>query len=268
MPVAGVVLGSGLSDAVQAVRDAARDDGVEIAVRGPARVPAADGRRPRGTAVDRAGRRPGARGLPGPDPLLRGPRALAVLAPRRGFARSSAPGRWCSRPRPAALDPAIAAGLDRRGPRPPEPHGRRTRSPAGGTRTARPRSSTCPASTMPDLADAARASASAHAGEEVREGVYVALSGSVLRDARGDADASALGGTVVGMSTVPEAVAARALGMRVLGLRSRRTRAGVERLARGGARGVEGAPPGTIGAGDRGAAGPMLSSERRRRKDG
>jgi purine-nucleoside phosphorylase len=37
-----------------------------------------------------------------------------------------------------------------------------------------------------------------------------------------------LGATVVGMSTVPEAVAARALGMRVLGLAFATNAAGVE----------------------------------------
>lgn len=52
----------------------------------------------------------------------------------------------------------------------------------------------------------------------VREGVYAAVSGPAYETAAETRMLHSLGGTVVGMSTVPEAVAARALGMRVLGL--------------------------------------------------
>ncbi|HET7236396.1 MAG TPA: purine-nucleoside phosphorylase [Actinomycetota bacterium] len=52
----------------------------------------------------------------------------------------------------------------------------------------------------------------------VRDGVYVAVSGPSYETPAETRMLHLLGATVVGMSTVPEAVAARALGMRVLGL--------------------------------------------------
>jgi purine-nucleoside phosphorylase len=69
------------------------------------------------------------------------------------------------------------------------------------------------------LAAAALTSAREHAGAELaRDGVYVALPGPSYETPAETRMLLGLGGTVVGMSTVPEAVAARALGMRVLGL--------------------------------------------------
>jgi len=52
----------------------------------------------------------------------------------------------------------------------------------------------------------------------VRDGVYVAVSGPSYETRAETRMLHLLGATVVGMSTAPEAVAARALGMRVLGL--------------------------------------------------
>ena len=85
----------------------------------------------------------------------------------------------------------------------------------------------------PELADLALASARAHlvgtdrAGR-IRQGVYVALPGPSYETPAETSMLRQLGATVVGMSTVPEAVAARALGMRVLGLAFATNAAGVE----------------------------------------
>ena len=55
-------------------------------------------------------------------------------------------------------------------------------------------------------------------GVEASEGVYAAMSGPAYETPAETEMLRRLGATVVGMSTVPEAVAARALGLRVLGL--------------------------------------------------
>ena len=55
-------------------------------------------------------------------------------------------------------------------------------------------------------------------GPAVTEGVYAAVAGPTYETPAETEMLRRLGATVVGMSTVPEAVAARALGMRVLGL--------------------------------------------------
>jgi inosine/guanosine/xanthosine phosphorylase family protein len=55
-------------------------------------------------------------------------------------------------------------------------------------------------------------------GTAVTEGVYAAMAGPAYETPAETEMLRRMGATVVGMSTVPEAVAARALGMRVLGL--------------------------------------------------
>jgi purine-nucleoside phosphorylase len=68
-----------------------------------------------------------------------------------------------------------------------------------------------------DLSGAAFAILREH-GTAVTEGVYAAMAGPAYETPAETEMLRRLGATVVGMSTVPEAVAARALGMRVLGL--------------------------------------------------
>jgi inosine/guanosine/xanthosine phosphorylase family protein len=72
----------------------------------------------------------------------------------------------------------------------------------------------------PDLAEAALAAARGYAEDPsaVTDGVYAAVSGPAYETAAETEFLRRAGATVVGMSMVPEAVAARALGMRVLGL--------------------------------------------------
>jgi purine-nucleoside phosphorylase len=68
-----------------------------------------------------------------------------------------------------------------------------------------------------DLAKDALERASA-LGLEVRQGVYVAMPGPNYETPAEISALRGMGGTVVGMSVVPESTAARALGLRVLGL--------------------------------------------------
>jgi purine-nucleoside phosphorylase len=77
----------------------------------------------------------------------------------------------------------------------------------------------------PRLADLAVERASA-LGIEVGRGVYVAMPGPTYETGAEIEMIRRLGGTVVGMSVVPESIAARALGMRVLGLFSVTNQAG------------------------------------------
>lgn len=71
----------------------------------------------------------------------------------------------------------------------------------------------------PELTDAALAAARARLGEgAVREGVYAALPGPSYETPAEVEFLRRAGATVVGMSVVPEAVAARALGLRVVGI--------------------------------------------------
>ena len=68
-----------------------------------------------------------------------------------------------------------------------------------------------------DLSSAALGILQEH-GTAVTEGVYAAVAGPAYETPAETEMLRRMGATVVGMSTVPEAVAARALGMRVLGL--------------------------------------------------
>lgn len=68
-----------------------------------------------------------------------------------------------------------------------------------------------------ELSDAALGILHDH-GTTVSEGVYAAMSGPSYETPAETEMLRRMGATVVGMSTVPEAVVARALGMRVLGL--------------------------------------------------
>ena len=67
------------------------------------------------------------------------------------------------------------------------------------------------------LLETARAAA-AEAGIDVRVGVYAAVSGPSYETPAETSALARLGADAVGMSTVPEAVAAAALGLRVLGI--------------------------------------------------
>lgn len=69
----------------------------------------------------------------------------------------------------------------------------------------------------PDLRDVARAAA-AEQGLRLREGVYAGLLGPTFETSAEVRYLCTIGADAVGMSTVPEVIAARALGLKVLGL--------------------------------------------------
>jgi purine-nucleoside phosphorylase len=230
-PVVGVVLGSGLSDAVETVRSAA--DGEQVAI--PyTDLPAF----PPPTVAGHAGR------------LWIGSvgdRALAIFQGRvhfyegHGMAMASITSRLSAElgaramvltAAAGALDPQIEAGtlvvlrdhLNLMGV-----------NPLNGWRFPDGSPAFVDVSQVydPELADLALTSAradlvgSAREGR-VRDGVYAALPGPSYETPAETRMLRQLGATVVGMSTVPEAVAARALGMRVLGLAFATNAAGVE----------------------------------------
>jgi purine-nucleoside phosphorylase len=230
-PVVGVVLGSGLSDAVDPVRAAARGEQVEIPYGELSGFPAT-------TVVGHAGRlwlgTVGTRGLAifqGRIHFYEGHgMALASITSRvaaelgsRAMVLTAATG---------SVDPDIEAGtlvvlrdhLNLMG-----------QNPLRGWRYPNGSPAFVDISQVydPELADLALASARSdlegtdRAGL-VREGVYAALPGPSYETPAETRMLSQLGATVVGMSTVPEAVAARALGMRVLGLAFATNAAGVQ----------------------------------------
>lgn len=227
-PVAGVVLGSGLSDAVQAVRSASHD-GVEISYGDLPGFPPP-------TVVGHAGR------------LWIGQvgeRALAVFQGRihfyegHGMAMASITSRLSAElgaramvltAATGALDPSIGVGtlvvlrdhLNLMGV-----------NPLSGWRYPDGSPAFVDVSQVydPGLADLALASARSHTdgtGEAVTDGVYAALPGPSYETPAETRMIAGLGASVVGMSTVPEAVVARALGMRVVGLAFATNAAGVE----------------------------------------
>jgi len=225
-PVAGVVLGSGLSGAVEAIRAASGGEGVEISY---ADLPGF----PPPTVAGHAGRM-----WIGEI----GERALVVFQGRihlyegHGMPMASITARLSSElgartmvltAATGALDPTIEAGslvvlrdhLNLMGQNPVQGW----RYPDGS-----PAFIDVSAVYDAELADAAFASAWARVGERVREGVYAALSGPSYETPAETRMLLQLGATVVGMSMVPEAVVARALGMRVLGLAFATNAAGVE----------------------------------------
>ncbi|HEX5902309.1 MAG TPA: purine-nucleoside phosphorylase [Actinomycetota bacterium] len=229
-PVAGVVLGSGLSEAVDEVRSVATDEGVELSY---AELPGF----PPPTVAGHAGR------------LWLGEvrgRGLAVFQGRvhfyegHGMPMASLTSRVSAElgartmvltAATGALDPAIEAGslvilrdhLNLIGT-----------NPLLGWRMPDGSPPFVDVSAVYDreLAEAALASARSDLGElggsHVREGVYAALSGPSYETPAETRMLSDQGATVVGMSTVPEAVVARALGMRVLGIAFATNAAGVE----------------------------------------
>jgi purine-nucleoside phosphorylase len=230
-PVVGVVLGSGLSDAVDPVRAAASGEQVEIPYGELSGFPAT-------TVVGHAGRlwlgTVGTRGLAifqGRIHFYEGHgMALASITSRvaaelgsRAMVLTAATG---------SVDPDIEAGtlvvlrdhLNLMG-----------QNPLRGWRYPNGSPAFVDISQVydPELADLALASARSdlegtdRAGL-VREGVYAALPGPSYETPAETRMLSQLGATVVGMSTVPEAVAARALGMRVLGLAFATNAAGVQ----------------------------------------
>ena len=229
-PVAGVVLGSGLSEAVDEVRSAATDEGVEFAYM---ELPGF----PPPTVAGHAGR------------LwigeVRG-RGLAVFQGRvhfyegHGMAMASLTSRVSAElgastmvltAATGALDPSIEAGslvilrdhVNLMGT-----------NPLFGWRMPDGSPPFVDVSDVydPVLAEAALASARSDLGDRggshVREGVYAALSGPTYETPAETRMLTGHGATVVGMSTVPEAVVARALGMRVLGIAFATNAAGVE----------------------------------------
>jgi purine-nucleoside phosphorylase len=228
-PVAGVVLGSGLSDAVEAVRSASEGEGVEISY---ADLPGF----PPPTVVGHAGRLWIGRV---------GERALAVFQGRihfyegHGMAMASITSRLSAElgaramvltAATGALDPSIRAGtllvlrdhLNLMGV-----------NPLSGWRYPDGSPAFVDVSQVydPELADLALASARAHAdgsGRAVTDGVYAALPGPSYETPAETRMIAGLGASVVGMSTVPEAVVARALKMRVVGLAFATNAAGVE----------------------------------------
>lgn len=230
-PVVGVVLGSGLSGAVDAVRAAADGETVEISYTDlhgfpPPTVAGHAGRLWIGSVGDRT---------------------LAIFQGRihfyegHGMAMASITSRLSAElgaramvltAATGAVDPAIEAGtlvvlrdhLNLMGV-----------NPLNGWRFPDGSPAFVDMSQVydPELAELALASARAHldgtdrAGR-VRDGVYVALPGPSYETPAETNMLRQLGATVVGMSTVPEAVVARALGLRVVGLAFATNAAGVE----------------------------------------
>jgi purine-nucleoside phosphorylase len=215
-PVAGVVLGSGLGDAIAVARElAGSGDPIEVAYRElpgfpPPTVPGHAGKLWLGTIGGRSvaffqGRIHFYEGHPMPLASITTRVSHALGA--RTMVLSAAVG---------GLDPSLVAGsmmvvrdhLNLMGTNPLAgwryPDGSPAFVDVSGVYDA-------------ELSDAALAILHDH-GTAVAEGVYAAMSGPSYETPAETEMLRRIGATVVGMSTVPEAVVARALGMRVLGL--------------------------------------------------
>ena len=228
-PVAGVVLGSGLSDVAVAVRSASIGERVEISYTDlPGFPPPTVGGHAGRLWIGQVGER-----------------ALAVFQGRihfyegHGMAMASITSRLSAElgaramvltAAAGALDPSIRAGtlvvlrdhLNLMGV-----------NPLSGWRYPDGSPAFVDVSQVydPELAELALTSARAHAdgeGPAVTDGVYAALPGPSYETPAETRMIAGLGATVVGMSTVPEAVVARALGMRVVGLAFATNAAGAE----------------------------------------
>jgi purine-nucleoside phosphorylase len=215
-PVAGVVLGSGLGDAIAVARElAGSGDPIEVAYRElpgfpPPTVPGHAGKLWLGTIGGRSvaffqGRIHFYEGHPMPLASITTRVSHALGA--RTMVLSAAVG---------GLDPSLAAGsmmvvrdhLNLMGTNPLAgwryPDGSPAFVDVSGVYDA-------------ELSEAAVGILHDH-GTAVAEGVYAAMSGPSYETPAETEMLRRIGATVVGMSTVPEAVVARALGMRVLGL--------------------------------------------------
>jgi purine-nucleoside phosphorylase len=215
-PVAGVVLGSGLGDAITVAWElAGSGEPIEIAYRElpgfpPPTVPGHSGKLWLGTIGDRSvaffrGRVHFYEGHPMPLASITTRVSYALGA--RTMVLSAAVG---------GLDPSLVAGsmmvvrdhLNLMGTNPLAgwryPDGSPAFVDVSGVYDA-------------ELSDAALGILHDH-GTAVAEGVYAAMSGPSYETPAETEMLRRIGATVVGMSTVPEAVVARALGMRVLGL--------------------------------------------------
>ncbi len=216
-PVAGVVLGSGLGDAIGVARDLA-GGGAE-----PIEIPYAE--------------------LPGfPPPTVPGHAGTLWLGPLGGRPIAVFRGRihaYEGHPMPlASITTQVAAGLGARTMVLSTAVGGLDRSLAGGSMVVvrdhinlmgtnplagwrspdgSPAFVDVSAVYDADLSAKAVAALRAHP-RGVAEGVYGAVAGPAYETPAETEMLRRLGATVVGMSMVPEAVAARALGMRVLGL--------------------------------------------------
>jgi inosine/guanosine/xanthosine phosphorylase family protein len=216
-PVAGIVLGSGLSSAVDAVKAAARDGSVELAYGElpgfpPPSVPGHAGKLWIGEVGDRSlavfqGRVHlyEGHGMPLASLTSRlsaqlGARTMVLTAATGGLDPSVPPGSLV-----VLRDHINLMGVN----------------PLVGWRMpdGSPAFVDVPDVYEEGLAALALASARTRAGDgAASEGIYVALPGPSFETPAETRMLHVLGGSVVGMSLVPEAVAARALGMRVLGL--------------------------------------------------
>ena len=215
-PVAGVVLGSGLGDAISVAWDrAGSGEPIEIAYADlpgfpPPTVPGHAGKLWLGTIADRPiaffqGRIHFYEGHP--MPLVSITSRIASGLGARTMVLSAAVG-GVDRSLPGASIVVVTDHLNLMGT-----------NPLAGWRypDGSPAFVDVSAVYDPELSRAALEILREH-GTAVSEGVYAAVAGPAYETPAETEMLRRLGATVVGMSTVPEAVAAHALGMRVLGL--------------------------------------------------